>query len=605
MTGASVNFQKISSAVHAVGHASREVPPLYLLPENLSLGTIVVIDDAGDVQKLLDHKMSLASRQAKASKNYSPMWEGVINLRRPLKDEDSAGYKKECAGVIKEWCVEYEKMTGHKVIRADVHLDEGHIEDGAVLLNAHAHVMCDKTDDRGRVIKMTPQTLREIQTMTAEVTKLERGVNSRISGKKHISAHQYKYLAERGSLENQKNLDVEKSNTGRERSLTDSLLQRQRAHQLKLKEVQAVADKVPDLAAEIARLTKILEEQYRLARQAMKDSGTAKQADYQALKKAFDEQSLALTANDEVLTKAQAQVTAKDAELATANIQADKVPGLEADARQAAQELITANGKLTESKAALDGVTKALATAQAEADQVPQLEAQAIQQKEKYKALHGQAVAIQTERNSALASLAKAEEKVETMTQQNTTLQAQLDAKTEADRVRFAAMGAGYQADVAAGVPAHLIMPSPAPLPPSIQKTRAAVTPVAPKASERAVEAPKPQTLADVPEVPEKTFLERFKEAVEAAVAWIKAQGHEFEKLDTSRNVEWRGQVLYANEYIAVQKHARGACQIHDQRDLSEPLEALPGIGRTVNYKNGRGTVAPIGPAVSKGGIGD
>ena len=123
MRGSSVHFKRISSALHAVSHASREVPPEYLLPADVSMGTHVVIDDQGQVQKALDHKMHLASRQAKATKDYSPLWEGVINLPSPSPDVTP----EHQVEIVRRWCKQYEAMTGHKVLRADVHLSLIHI----------------------------------------------------------------------------------------------------------------------------------------------------------------------------------------------------------------------------------------------------------------------------------------------------------------------------------------------------------------------------------------------------------------------------------------------------------------------------------------------
>jgi hypothetical protein len=71
MRGASVHFKSITSSLHAVAHASREVEPSYLLPEEHSLGAHVVIDDKGKVSETLAHKSSLASRQAKAKRLFA------------------------------------------------------------------------------------------------------------------------------------------------------------------------------------------------------------------------------------------------------------------------------------------------------------------------------------------------------------------------------------------------------------------------------------------------------------------------------------------------------------------------------------------------------
>lgn len=292
--GSSVNFQPVQSAMHAVSHADRTVPPTYLLPPDRSLGTIVVLDDHGSVAKTLEEKMALASRQAKAVKDYSPLWEGVLNLRRPEPDEDENAYRLECTQVVKDWCKAYSTMTGHAVLRADVHLDEGHVVEGVTMLNAHAHIICDKTNDKGRVIKMTPQKLRELQTVTAEITNLERGVNSRVSGKKHITAHQYKYLAERNQLENQKAVEALKTKhkvqLDREIQLTTHNIKEARTAKAEVKNLQAHIDGEPArLAAALKAQEAQLNEKYRLDREAYKSSAEKKtQQDYKDLKTAHE-----------------------------------------------------------------------------------------------------------------------------------------------------------------------------------------------------------------------------------------------------------------------------------------------------------------------------
>lgn len=241
--GSSVHFKTIKSAIHAVTHVSREAPPEYLLPEDKSQGTHIIIDDMGEVAARLEQKLSLASRQAKATKDYSPLWEGVLNMPEP----SSACPVEVQKSIVSEWCRRYEAMTGHQVLRADLHLDEGHIDDhGEARINAHAHVMLDRTDDSGRVIKLSAPKLREIQTMTAEVTGLARGENALQSGRKHVGHQAFRYLAERGRLDP----DHAKENA--------------------------------ELRAEIERL----KAEYAADREAMKATAEAKQRDYQALKEA-------------------------------------------------------------------------------------------------------------------------------------------------------------------------------------------------------------------------------------------------------------------------------------------------------------------------------
>ena len=279
MRGSSVHFKRISSALHAVSHASREVPPEYLLPADVSMGTHVVIDDNGQVQKALDHKMHLASRQAKATKDYSPLWEGVINLPEPSPDVTPAHQIQ----IVRQWCKDYEAMTGHKVLRADVHLDEGYIDaDGKPHFNAHAHVMCDRTDEKGRVKKLTSTVLREVQNMTAEVTTLQRGIDSRKTGRKHIGHQHFRFDAEKNRL------DVEKPKADLAR-LQKKSKEWSDADLSKIKDLQDKLDGEPARQAAALAAQKLqLDEQYRQDRAALKASGEAKQADYQALKKAHD-----------------------------------------------------------------------------------------------------------------------------------------------------------------------------------------------------------------------------------------------------------------------------------------------------------------------------
>jgi hypothetical protein len=341
MRGSSVHFKRIASAIHAVSHASRDVAPEYLLPEGMSLGTHVVIDDAGQVQRLLEHKLSLASRQAKAIKDYSPMWEGVINLPDPAD-----ATPQQQIEIVKNWCAAYEKMTGHKVIRADVHLDEGFVDAaGKPRFNAHAHVMCDRTDDKGKVKKLTSTVLREVQNMTAEVTTLARGLDARTTGRKHIGHQHFRFDAEKNRL------DVEKPKAQLER-LGKLSQQWSDADRAKVKDLQAKLDDEPArLAAALAAQKAHLDEQYRQDREALKASGEAKQRDYQDLK-----------------AKHQAAL----ADLATAQTEADKVPKLQAEATKAKAEI----DRLTTVAAQVPGLETKLVTAQSKADLVPNLVAQ-------------------------------------------------------------------------------------------------------------------------------------------------------------------------------------------------------------------------------------
>jgi hypothetical protein len=255
--------------------------------------------------------MALASRQAKASKDYSPLWEGVINLSNPSKSITA----QHQIQIVKAWCEQYEAITGHKVLRADVHLDEGFVDaTGKPQFNAHAHVMCDRTDAAGKVIKLSPKQLREVQGMTAEVTQLERGQDARKTRRQHLNHYQFRFAAEQGRQK------LEQNKAGYEQLFDTQVgvLKEQRG-------------KVKTLAVELAE-AKALAEQYKAERDALKASGLAKQADYQALKQHYEAARAALTtAKAEVgqakgeAEQAKAQATAaqqqlqKTAEIANKN----------------------------------------------------------------------------------------------------------------------------------------------------------------------------------------------------------------------------------------------------------------------------------------------
>ena len=314
MTKASVNFKAVKSASHAVSHASRSVEPTYLLPEGKSLGTICLLDDSGNVASVMEAKMALASRQALRQGDYSPVWEGVINLRRPEQGEDAKAYKLDCSKVISEWCQSYQKMTGHTVLRADIHLDEGHLVDGETLLNAHAHVICDKTNEKGRVLKINAPELRKIQDMTAKVTGLDRGESSLKTGRKHIDHQAYKYLAERGRLETQQ----VKVKLDREVNLTTH----------NIREARTAKAEVLDLKNQIAQL----KAQYDQDRATLKASGEATQKTYQALKIAHEAAIAALKEStkkvekmDEYTQKLNADLAQKDAQIAQVLIEKAEV----------------------------------------------------------------------------------------------------------------------------------------------------------------------------------------------------------------------------------------------------------------------------------------
>ena len=298
--GSSVHFKPLHSPMLCEAHNRRAVNPQYLLPEKDREPNLVVRD--GDVAQAYAQKMALASGRALATPKYSPLKEGIVNLADEAPEVLHAKMKR--------WCQEYEAITGERVVACVIHRDEGRIgADGTVHRNVHAHVVVDRTDERGRVVNSIPDgkggtrrtTItdrkaqgRRVQDMTARVTGLARGEDARETKRRHIDHHSYRALARQDRLR-----DVAREDTlRRERDAShavavDAIRERetaQSAHAQALAVLREIGEKY---GVRIERGTKA---EYAGLREAMKASGAAQQAEYQRLKAAFD----AINARQEV-----------------------------------------------------------------------------------------------------------------------------------------------------------------------------------------------------------------------------------------------------------------------------------------------------------------
>jgi len=204
--GSSVHFKPLRSPMLCEAHNRRAVNPKYLLPETDREPNLVVRDS--DVAQVYARKMALASGRARATKGYTPLKEGVVNLADELPEKLSERMER--------WCAEYERITGERVVACVIHRDEGRIaSDGRVHRNVHAHVVVDRTDERGRVVNSIPDgkggtrrtTItdrkaqgRLVQDMSARITGLVRGEDARESKRRHIDHHSYRALARQGRL---------------------------------------------------------------------------------------------------------------------------------------------------------------------------------------------------------------------------------------------------------------------------------------------------------------------------------------------------------------------------------------------------------------------
>ncbi len=94
----------------------------------------------------------------------------------------------------------YKDQWGLDVFQISIHRDEGFEKSkDSTKLNLHAHLVVDWTNHQtGKSIKLNRQDMSEIQTITAEILGMQRGISS---DRKHLSAIQYKAKAEEERLQ--------------------------------------------------------------------------------------------------------------------------------------------------------------------------------------------------------------------------------------------------------------------------------------------------------------------------------------------------------------------------------------------------------------------
>ena len=120
--------------------------------------------------------------QAKAT----PIREAVVVIKSETTMED-----------LKRLSNAYRQRFGIDTFQIAIHKDEGYPK-GEWKPNLHAHLVFDWTNqETGKSLKLNRQDMVEMQTITAEVLHMDRGVSS---DKQHLSAIQYKNIAEQVKL---------------------------------------------------------------------------------------------------------------------------------------------------------------------------------------------------------------------------------------------------------------------------------------------------------------------------------------------------------------------------------------------------------------------
>lgn len=126
-------------------------------------------------QNFLEHHPTRKKLHAKAT----PIREAVVNIEEGTTMRDLLRLSSRL-----------NERFGISIFQIAIHKDEGYFGSDTDKLNLHAHLVADWTNPtNGESIKLNRQDMAEMQTITAEVLGMQRGVSS---DKKHLTAMQYK-----------------------------------------------------------------------------------------------------------------------------------------------------------------------------------------------------------------------------------------------------------------------------------------------------------------------------------------------------------------------------------------------------------------------------
>lgn len=178
MAQASIHFEPVKGGSEE--HNRRLKFLDYVRPDRTHLNDYWAVETQSDrlatiTQNFLEHHPTRKKLHAKAT----PIREAVVNITEETTMTDLLRLGSRL-----------NERFGISIFQIAIHKDEGYFGSDADKLNLHAHLVADWTDHAsGESIKLNRQDMAEMQTITAEVLGMERGVSS---DKKHLTAMQYK-----------------------------------------------------------------------------------------------------------------------------------------------------------------------------------------------------------------------------------------------------------------------------------------------------------------------------------------------------------------------------------------------------------------------------
>ncbi len=258
MAQASIHFEPVKGGSEE--HNKRLKFLDYVHPERTHLNEYEESDTQAHrlaiiTKNYLDHHPKRKKLHAKAT----PIREAVVNIEEGTTIAD-----------LKELAKRLRDRFGIDVFQIAIHKDEGYFNsENGDKLNLHAHLVADWTNhETGESLKLSRQDMAEMQTITAEVLGMERGVSS---DKKHLTAMQFKEKKAREEAEKAikakeaaaENLEKIRSNTSRIQSYGFQLMADNKALEKKISgltaERNSISAKRDKVAAEAESLAYVVE----------------------------------------------------------------------------------------------------------------------------------------------------------------------------------------------------------------------------------------------------------------------------------------------------------------------------------------------------------
>lgn len=322
MAKTSINIQpmKVGSERHNLRHKE-----LSYIRKDLSHLNESWIDPRYEGKSMSEVREDIARRYKSAvgqklQKNAQPLREAVVVIGDTTTMEQ-----------LRQLATAMERQFGIKTMQMHIHRDEGHStahpsQKGEEWKpNLHAHLCLDWTKPNGKSLALNQLQMSQLQTLTAEILGMERGVSSDV---KHLSAVQYK-----NKKEAERSLALQQQNE----SLQAEIVQCQESNEQLRAENEDLQQKAVLIRKTVAELQSEVKK--------LKITKKGKQAMLMGLNKVTD----IFGKSDLLMEKEKLQDKVKDAENTLAVWQ-DKVEKLKSDLERRTAERDEAAKRLAECK---------------------------------------------------------------------------------------------------------------------------------------------------------------------------------------------------------------------------------------------------------------